>query len=68
MNELNINVKGMMCEGCEKRVQNTLKQIDGVTNVAANYKDGKVTISLEKEVDINTIKSKIEDIGYEVLT
>ena len=67
MNELNINVKGMMCEGCEKRVQNTLKQIDGVKNVLANYKDGKVTISIEKEVDINAIKDKIEDIGYEVL-
>ena len=67
MNNLILNVEGMMCEGCEKRVQNVLKQIDGVENVVANHNTKKVTITSNIELDKNVIKEKIEDIGYEVI-
>ena len=66
MKELVLNVKGMMCEGCENRVQNALGQIEGVEKVVANHKDGTVTITSKVEIDESVIKEKIEDIGYEV--
>ena len=66
MKEITIKVEGMVCNGCENRVQNAVKQIDGVEKVIANYKEGKVTITLNKETEIKTIKETIEDIGFEV--
>ena len=64
--EFVIKVEGMMCEGCENRVQNVLSQIDGIEKVVANHKEGIVTVKANNEVDKNIIKEKIEDIGYEV--
>lgn len=66
MKDLVLKVNGMMCEGCENRVQNVLGEIDGVEKVVANHKDGTVTITSNVEIDENVIKEKIEDIGYEV--
>lgn len=64
--EFIIKVEGMMCEGCENRVQNVLSQIDGVEKVIANHKEGIVTVKANNEIEKSVIKEKIEDIGYEV--
>lgn len=66
MKELIIKVEGMVCNGCENRVQNVVKQIEGVEKVVANHKDGLVIVTLNKEIDKRIIKEKIEDIGFEV--
>lgn len=66
MKEIIIKVEGMVCNGCENRVQNALKQIDGVENVVADYKAGTVKITTIESLDENLIKEKIEDIGFEV--
>jgi len=67
MKEIIIKVKGMSCSGCENRIQNTLKTIEGVDNVIANYIDGTVKVTLNMEVAEENIKEKIEDIGFEVI-
>ena len=59
-------VEGMMCAGCENRVKNALKTIDGVEDVVASHIEKTVKVILNKDVDANVIKEKIEDIGYEV--
>lgn len=66
MKETIIKVKGMACEGCENRIQNTLKNIEGIENVIANHKEGIVTV-MANEIDIEVIKEEIEDLGFEVL-
>ena len=50
MANIEFKVNGMMCEGCEKRVQNVIKEIDGVIDVKADHKVGIVEINTEKEV------------------
>ena len=30
MKEIILNVEGMACEGCENRIQNSLKNIEGI--------------------------------------
>lgn len=67
MEKIELNVKGMMCEGCENRIKNVVKSIDGVSAVKADHTLGKVEVELKKEVDAKVIKEKIEDIGYEVI-
>ena len=66
MKETIINVKGMVCNGCENRVKNALKTIDGVEEVEANYTNGIVKVTSKDEVEESTLKEKIEDIGFEV--
>lgn len=66
MKETILNVKGMMCEGCENRVKNAIKNLKGVENVAADFKTGKVTITAEENITQEEIIELIKDIGYEV--
>lgn len=66
MKETIIKVEGMACNGCENRVQNALKTIEGIENVAASYIEGTVTVSSKDEVPEKVIKEKIEDIGFKV--
>ena len=66
MKETILNVKGMMCEGCENRVKNALKNIQGIETIDADFKTGKVVITANEEVNPEQFKEIIEDIGYEV--
>lgn len=66
MKELEIKVNGMMCSGCENRVQNALKTVEGVKEVVANHTTGIVKVTSNDEVSEISIKEKIEDIGYEI--
>ena len=66
MKEIIIKVKGMMCGGCENRVKNALSELDGVGSVEASYIEGIVKIISNEEINIDIIKEKIEDLGFEV--
>lgn len=66
MKETIINVKGMVCNGCENRVKNALKTIEGVEEVEANYTNGIVKVTSKEDVEESALKEKIEDIGFEV--
>ena len=67
MKEIVFNVDGMMCTGCENRIQNALKTIKGVKEVKASHTDKKVVVTLKQEVDEEILKEKIVDLGYEVV-
>lgn len=67
MKEINLKVEGMVCGGCENRVKNALKDMPEVEEVVASHIDGTVVITLNKDVDIDILKEKIEDLGFEVL-
>lgn len=67
MKEIILKVEGMTCEGCERRIQNALMDIDGVENAKASHVDKNVKITLNKDVDIDTLKEAIEDLDFEVV-
>ena len=56
----------MVCTGCEKRVENSLKEIKNVKEVTANHEKNKVIIKMEDEADLNEIKDRIDELGFEV--
>ena len=66
MKETIIKVEGMVCNGCENRVQNALKNINGVESVVADHTTGTVKITSKNEVAESDMKEKIKDIGFEV--
>ena len=67
MKETIINVKGMVCGGCENRIKNALGDIKGIEKVEANYKTGKVKIFTSENVERKAMEDVIEDIGFEVV-
>lgn len=71
MKELELNVIGMHCSGCENRIKNVVSEIKEVKKVEANHETGKVNVTLKKEVDEeikNNIKTAIENLdGIEVV-
>lgn len=66
MKEIELKVEGMVCGGCEKRVVNALADLQGVSEVIANHQNGTVLVKMTEEVDIEVIKEKIDDLGFEV--
>ena len=66
MKEIILNVEGMHCGGCETRIQNAVKNIEGVENVIANHNDGTVKITLNTNIEKSVIVETIEDIAFEV--
>lgn len=67
MKETIIKVKCMMCGGCENRVKNALSEIQGIETVEANHTEGTVKVISNEEINIDVIKEKIEDLGFEVI-
>ena len=63
MKETILIVNGMMCGGCENRVKNAIKNIEGVENVTADHDTGKVIVISDNEVSEEIIKEALEDIG-----
>lgn len=64
MEETIIKVEGMMCTGCENRIQNAVSEIKGVESVKADHEKG--TVEVKGTADIKEVKEAIEDIGFEV--
>ena len=67
MKETILNVKGMVCNGCENRIKNALINIQGVKDVVADHTTGTVKFTANIEVPESSIKERIEDIGFEVV-
>ena len=66
MKELNLNVKGMHCEGCENRIKRGLSSLENILEVEANHEEGLVKIKYENNLNIDLIKNKLVDLGFEV--
>ena len=66
MKEIILNVKGMMCEGCENRIKNAVATIDGVVDVSAKHDTGIVKLIARDNVTEDVVREKIEDIGFTV--
>lgn len=67
MEYLEIKVNGIVCSGCENRICNVIKDINGIISVTASHKTNLVQIKFNKDVNINEIYEKIENLGFEVI-
>ncbi len=67
MKEIVLKVEGMVCSGCENRVQNALSNLESVKKVVADHKTNTVKIMLDQEGLEKEIKETIEDLGFDVV-
>lgn len=59
-------VNGMTCNGCKKRVEKSLLQMDNVRKVSVNLKNGEVRLYSDRDIDIEKVKDVLIPIGYSV--
>lgn len=62
-----INVDGMSCSHCAKKVENSLKEIDGVIKVRVNLEKKEVIITSKTELSLDLLREKINSLGYKFL-
>jgi len=60
-----IYVGGMTCNHCKENVENSIKSVKGVEEVAVDLTTGKVNIK-GKSFDLQKIRTGIKSIGYEI--
>jgi uncharacterized membrane protein YraQ (UPF0718 family)/copper chaperone CopZ len=64
MNKMKIIVKGMTCSHCKMSIERNLSKIEGIEEVLADVDRDEVAIK-GKNIDLEKVKSVIEDIGYQ---
>lgn len=63
-----LTVDGMVCQGCESRIENTLNNLEGVW-AKANASTKEVTVLMKNKIDEKTLKKTVNTIGaYTVMT
>ncbi|MCX5850979.1 MAG: cation transporter [Deltaproteobacteria bacterium] len=62
-----IKIKGMSCNHCVMAVTKALSSIEGITRVSVDLKSGEATFEETAPVDINIIRERIKNAGYETV-
>lgn len=67
MKTLILGIEGMRCNNCKKNVENAVNSIPGVSGTV-NLEEKNCRIEAEDAVDLQSIKSEIESLGFDVVS
>ena len=63
-----LQIEGMTCAACAKRIEKVTSKLDGVLESSVNYATEKLSISFEpSKVRVSDIKQAIEKAGYKAI-
>lgn len=65
MERYEVTVEGMSCTGCEERVTNAAKRVEGVRRVTADHETDTVEITADEGTE-DEVRQAIHDAGYDV--
>jgi len=66
--KVTLNIGGMTCAACVRRIENALNKVDGVDNASVNLATGKATVIHHSAwAGLEDLKSVISEAGYEFL-
>ncbi|PSP79487.1 heavy metal transporter [Halobacteriales archaeon QS_1_68_20] len=66
MERKTISVTGLSCDGCERNVENALKNVEGVSRIEADHETDTVEFVAEDDVADDEVEAAIENAGYDV--
>ena len=67
MGNITLKVEGMSCGHCVNKIEGSVGELAGVSQVNVKLDDAQVEVSFnESQVSLDTIKETIKDQGYEV--
>ena len=61
-----VEIDGMRCENCHRRVQNALNSIEGV-NAKVNGEKKQAVVKIGKEIEDSELQKLINGLGYKVV-
>jgi copper chaperone CopZ len=65
--QMDLNVEGMTCTGCENTINTGVSAIAGVVEVKSSFQDGKTVVKFDSTLtDVTKISQAITDKGYSV--
>jgi P-type Cu+ transporter len=68
LSEETIQIHGMTCAACVRRVERGLESLEGVKAASVNLATEKARVEYDSElVDSSAMKAKIKELGYQVL-
>jgi len=59
-----LQVEGMTCTGCEQRLGNALRRVDGVREATVDHRTGQVPVRFDPAVTDRA--AQIDTVGYSV--
>lgn len=62
-----IKVEGMVCGHCKVNVEKAVLKVEGVKKAEVNLEQKQVSIEVEDNLNLDTVKAAITEAGYEVL-
>lgn len=65
MNRITVKIEGMMCEACERRVNEAVKREIPVKNVTSSHLTGETVILTDADISEQRLKEVVEATGYE---
>jgi copper chaperone len=66
MSQQTYTVTGMTCGHCVQSVTEEVSEIDGVTGVVVELPTGKVTVTSERGVGVDEVRTAVEEAGYQL--
>lgn len=67
-NRVTMNIRGMTCAACVRRVEEGLTSLDGVREAVVNLATEKATVAYDpKLIAVQAIADKVKDLGYDVV-
>jgi len=68
METIQLNIKGMTCNGCVNSVKNVLQKTPGVTSVEVSLEQNCATVIYDpQQANPAQLKAAVEDAGYDVI-
>lgn len=64
MNQVTINIDGMTCQGCAKRVAKALQEVPGVAEATVSLEARSATVSTSTPVEPALLAAAVEKKGY----
>ena len=62
--EKTVKIEGMMCEHCERAVNEALGAVAGVESVKADAKAGTAAVTMRPDTDEEAVKAAVVKVGY----
>lgn len=62
-----VNIKGMTCEHCQKRVDTALNNLPGL-KATVNHKKDQAILSVKGKWNEEAVRSAVNEAGYEVIS
>jgi len=62
-----LNIEGMVCTGCELRIENAIRRLDGVLDVKADFRSSRVCLAFDAGIiGLDRIVETIRELDYGV--